>query len=85
MMPLLAIVRVRRAGGGFTFWAPLFLLWLVLVPVAVLAAPFFLVVCLTRGLSPVGAAAGVLGVLCALAGSQIGVDAPDASVRIRLI
>ncbi len=84
-MPLLAIVRVRRAGGGFTIWAPLFLLWLVLAPVAVLAAPFFLVVCLVRGLPPIGAVAGVLGVVCALAGSRIEVDAPDASVRIRLI
>ena len=85
MMPLLAIVRVRHSRGDFTLWAPLFLLWLLLAPVAVLAAPFFLGACLVRRFPPVTAASGVLGMLCALAGSSIEVDAPSAFVCIRLI
>jgi len=46
MIPSLAIVRIRpRQGRGFRLWIPLALLWIVLLPFAVLALPFFALYC----------------------------------------
>lgn len=85
MIPLLAIVRIRHPRGGFGFWAPLALVWLVLAPLAVLLSPVFAIACFVMRLPPARAFAGVIAVLCASAGAQIEVDTHDTSVRVRLI
>ena len=85
MIPLLAVVHVRYAKGGFSFWAPLGLVWLLLAPLAVLLAPLFAVGCIAMRVPPARAFAGVMAVVCAAAGTLVEVDTHDTSVRVRLI
>ena len=53
MIPLLLTVRIGGAGSrGVPLWVPLFLVWLLLVPLALLLLPLFLVGCLIGMLNP---------------------------------
>ncbi len=85
MIPLLAIVRIRCARGSFGFWAPLFLVWLILAPLAIAASPLLLIGCAAVRLNPAAAAAGLARVLWSLAGVRVEVDAPGASVLVQLV
>ena len=53
MIPLLLTVWIRRPRSrGVPLWVPLFLVWLLLVPLALLLLPLFLVACLIGMLNP---------------------------------
>ena len=53
MIPLLLTVRIGGAGSrGVPLWVPLFLVWLSLLPLALLLLPLFLVGCLIGRLNP---------------------------------
>ena len=84
MIPVWAVIHVRHAGGGFRLWAPLFLVWLVLAPLAVVLSPIGAAVCAARGLNPVKAAGAMAGVIGSLAGVVIEVDSPKAGVLVRI-
>ena len=53
MIPLLLTVRIGGAGSrGVPLWVPLFLVWLLLLPLALLLLPLFLVGSLIGMLNP---------------------------------
>ena len=53
MIPLLLTVRIGGAGRrGVPLWVPLFLVWLLLLPLALLLLPLFLVGSLIGMLNP---------------------------------
>ena len=55
MPPMLLLTDVRRRGRHIRLWVPLFLIWFLLVPIAVLLLPVFIVVCLALGREPLTA------------------------------
>ncbi len=85
MTPLLAVIRVHQAGRGFTLWAPVIVLWLLLALVALILSPLLLVYGLARGRNPIAVAAGVCGLVSSLGGTRVDVETPAASVTVRLV
>ncbi len=85
MIPMLAAIHVRHARGAIRLWAPLFLLWIVLIPIVLVLALPVAVVCLVTGVNPIRAAAAIGGVLFALAGTRVEVESPGAAVLIRIV
>jgi hypothetical protein len=86
MIPCLAMVRVgRRHRRTIRLWLPLFLLWPLMLPFAVIFAVAGLIVARAYGL----AAAGVLGTAWQLAsgsrGMHIEVDSHEVAFQIRFI
>jgi hypothetical protein len=84
MIPLIAIVSVRHPKGCVRVWAPLFLAWLVLAPLAVLLAPFALLACAVTGVNPVRMTGAALAVLTGLSGLLVEVESPAARVLVRI-
>jgi len=84
-MPMLAIVRIREAGGrDFSLWLPLLVIWLVLAPLALIILPFFFVLLAIKRVNPAKGVAAIVGVLCALGGTVIEVESPQSSVFVRI-
>jgi len=97
MIPMMMTLAVRREvinhdtgrlepdGRALRLWLPLFLLWLLAAPFALLLAPLILLaLCLAR-LNPFRVFAAFYGLLAGLAGTRIEVDAPGAFVNIRIL
>jgi hypothetical protein len=85
MIPMLARIRIRSGSTRFGFWAPLFLLWLLLLPLAIVLAPFFVIYLLIVRVHPLRAMADTISVVWSLAGTQVSVRTPTSDVFIRLI
>ncbi|HLI68029.1 MAG TPA: hypothetical protein VKU90_16820 [Caulobacteraceae bacterium] len=84
MIPMLAQVRVKTPEHDIRLWLPLFLVWLLLLILAVLLSPIILIACLIARLNPFTTVWGVVGVIAALGGTHIEVKAPDANVLVRI-
>lgn len=84
MIPLWMSLHVRLAKSNIRLGLPLFLLWLLLLPIAVLLAPFALIACLILHFNPVPRIAAGWGVLAALSGTHVDVAAPNARVFIHV-
>ena len=84
MIPLFATIHVRRAGGVIRLWAPIFLLWILMIPIAILLAIPLLIVCLIRGVSPIESSVAIAGIIGGLAGTRVEVDSPTATVLVRI-
>jgi len=91
MIPLLARLRFgwpRR--GGSTPWIPipLFLVWLLLLPlllpVCVVALPILFVVCRANRIDLIRLLRGIWSVLASLARTQVEIQGPQASFGIEL-
>jgi hypothetical protein len=65
--------------------APSSLVWLLLAPFLVVLSPLILLGLAAAGLDPFRSLGAVLGVLAALGGTRIQIDASDALIDIRLI
>ena len=85
MIPVLAIIRVRGPKGGLSFWAPVILVWLLGGLIGLILSPLLIVFCLARGRNPFAVAAGVAQLVCSLKGVNVEVEAPSASVQVRVI
>ncbi len=66
-------------------WLPLTLLWIILAPFALVAAPALTLAPATRRLPPLRAAWAVGRMLLAVSGTLIEIDAPPALVRIHIL
>ena len=96
MIPMMMTIAVRhdevdyRSGfarpesHGLRLWLPLFLLWILVLPFALLLSPLILIGLAFLRLNPFRAAAALFGLLCALAGTCIEVESPGATVNIRI-
>lgn len=79
--------RPRRERSGPTsirLWLPLTPLWLVLSPFALLLAPLVTLAPEMRGVRPYRAVWAIGGVLLSMSGTHVIVEAPGATVRIRI-
>jgi hypothetical protein len=73
----------RRTHRPVRVWFPLsVLVWLILMPLAVVATPFVFVAALVWRLNPFTAIGALFGLLIALCGVRIEVDTPGARVNL---
>lgn len=85
MIPLVAIVRLRRPGKrGLTLWLPLFLIWLLLLPVIVLLLPIVILVLAAARARPFATLGALWGLMNALRGTRVEVDSRAQALFIHL-
>lgn len=92
MIPMLAILRIRRAAGPDRekAWAlslpiPLFLIWLLLAPLVLVLLPLAICCCLIMRINPWQAISSLWGVLYALRGVWLEVDNPRGFLGVRVL
>lgn len=86
MPPLLIRIHVKNAQGrGFNLWIPLFLLWLLLLPFAIVVLPVFLVISLVLDFDPLRAISGLGGLIAGMNGTHLEVDGPDGFVFVHFL
>ncbi|MBS0411664.1 MAG: hypothetical protein JSR86_17235 [Proteobacteria bacterium] len=85
MIPLVLTVRVLAQGERPTrVWLPLFLIWILLAPLLVIIVPVVMVLGALSGINPFSALSRLGAVFCALSGTHVEVEAPDASVFVHI-
>ncbi len=86
MMPLFAVLKVRKATSrGLRLWIPLFLVWLLLLPLVLLLSPLFFMACSLGRLNPFRALSVAWQVLGALSGTHIELASSGTSIGIRIV
>jgi hypothetical protein len=88
MIPLMLIIKIRQYGEkrrGFHLWLPLFLVWIIVAPFAVLLTPFVWLTLLFSGHNPVKVSAAGLALLTGFSGTRVEIESPDALVFIRVV
>jgi hypothetical protein len=84
VIPMLAEVRISTPDHRFRLWLPLFLVWLLLLILAVLLSPLILIALLIARLNPFTTVWALIRVVAALSGAHVEVKAPDANVLVRV-
>ncbi|HEY1710059.1 MAG TPA: hypothetical protein VGG10_17445 [Rhizomicrobium sp.] len=85
ILPLVAVIRIRTLEGRhIALWVPLFLIWLLLLPFAVVLTPIFVIVCLAVGVDPFQAIAAFWRIFAAFCGTHVEVDSPNATVFVHV-
>ncbi len=86
MLPMLARVSIRHhQGPRFRIWLPLFLLWLLLLPFAVVLSPLMAIGCWLVGLNPIETFLVVWRILAALKGTDVQFDSYSDAVTVRIV
>lgn len=88
MIPLLAIVHVRHPKGAIRIWAPLFLVWLLVLLAAAILSPILIpagLIALGFGFNIFRWAAALIAVVCSLSGVLVQVQAPKARVLVQIV
>ena len=85
MIPFVAVVSLRNEESRtFRLWIPLVLIWLLLVPLAVLLSPFVFLACLICRVSPFRGVAVLWQILNALADSELEVEHRSAGLSFHI-
>ena len=86
MIPCLALVRVgRHQRRSIRLWLPLFLLWPLVLPFAVVLAVAGLIVARAYGVAAAGALRTAWQLVSGWRGMHIEVDGPGVAFRVRFI
>ena len=86
MIPLFVVIGFRTWRNHILrLWFPLFLAWLLLLPVILLLLPVFLVACLVGRVNPLRALSTGWQVLTGLKGTHIEVDDSKTLILIRIV
>jgi uncharacterized membrane protein len=81
MIPFVAMVSLRgRQSRTFRLWIPLFLVWVLLMPLAVVLSPVIFIVCLACRVNPFRGLAAVWQLLTALSHTECEVEQGGAGV-----
>lgn len=84
MIPLWISLHVRSVKTNIRLGLPLFLLWLILLPIAVVLAPLGLIACLLLRFNPFPRLAAGWSVLSAVSGTYVDIAATNARVFIHV-
>jgi hypothetical protein len=84
MIPILAVLRVGRHRPCW-IPIPLFLIWLLLLPLCLLALPFYFAGCRALKLPAGRTLRTGLALFRALGGTRVEIQHPDAAMAIRFI
>ena len=86
MIPFVAVVSLRNEESRtFRLWIPLVLIWLLLVPLAVLLSPFIFVACLICRVSPFRGVAVLWQILIALADTEVELEHRSAGLSFHIL
>jgi len=85
MIPLWMSYHMRTTRGtALKLGLPLFLIWLLLLPLAAVIAPFALIACLLTRCNPLFCMGLVWNLLGAVRGTHVEFEAPDSAVTLHL-
>lgn len=86
MIPLVAVVRLRDEDSQtFRLWIPLFLVWLLLVPLGIVLSPFIFIACLVCRVNPFCGVSVAWQILNALADSNVEVEHRTAGFSFHIV
>lgn len=85
MIPFVAVVSLRdQESRTFCLWIPLFLIWLVVLPVAILLSPFIFLACLICRMNPFRGVAVMWQILTALTDTELKVERRSAGMSFHI-
>ena len=77
MPPMLMKLHIERRGRrGFSLWLPLFLFWLLMLPIAIVTLPVVAIVLLLLSRNPLRVFVAYWGLLSAIPGSHFEAKSP---------
>ena len=86
MIPVLLVLRIRHdRGRTFRLYLPLFLVWVLLAPFALVALVVLCVIAQVRGVPPHRVPAMLWQLTCGLRGLHADVDSPGSSVFVKVV
>lgn len=86
MIPFVAVVSLRNNDSRtFRFWIPIFLIWLVLLPLAVVLSPFIFIACLVCRVNPLRGVAVTWQILTALGDTDVEVEHRSAGMSFHIL
>ena len=87
MIPMVGVMALRIEPKGRRWWIPLplFLLWLILLPLAIVLVPVVIVVCAIVDINPFQAIGTAWQLLAGLRNIRVDVQTREADVHVRLI
>ena len=86
MIPFVAVVSLRnQESRTFRLWIPLFLVWLLLLPLAVLLSPFIFMACFVCRVNPWRGVALLWQILTALADTNVEVEHRSAGMSFHIL
>ena len=86
MIPFVAVVSLHdQESRTFRLWIPLVLIWLLLLPLAVLVSPFIFIACLVCRVNPFRGVAVMWQILWALNGTQFEVEHRSAGMSFHIL
>ena len=86
MIPFVAVVSLRdHESRTFRLWVPLFLVWILLLPLAVLLSPFIFIACLACPVNPLRGVAVMWQILNALADTNVAVEHRSAGMSFHIL
>ena len=86
MIPFVAVVSLRnQESHTFRLWIPLFLMWLLLVPLGVLLSPFIFIGFLVCRVNPFRGVAVLWQILTALADTKLEVERRSAGLSFHIL
>jgi uncharacterized membrane protein len=86
MIPFVAVVSLRnQESRTFRLWIPLFLIWLLLLPLAALLTPLVFIACLACRVNPFRAVAVLWQILWALNDSEFEVEHRSAGLSFHIL
>ena len=86
MIPFVAVVSLRnQQSRTFRLWIPLFLVWILLLPLAVLMSPFVFIACLVCRVNPFRGVRVVWQILNALTDTELEVEHRSAGMSFHIL
>ena len=86
MIPLVAVVSLRnQESRTLRVWIPLFLVWLLLVPLGILLSPFIVIACLACQVNPFRGVVVVWQILNALADTNVEFEQRSAGLSFHIV
>jgi len=86
MIPFVAVVSLSRQNSRtFRLWIPLFLVWLLLLPLTILLSPCLFIACVACRVNPFRGVAVVWQILSALAHTEVGVEHRSAGMSFHIL
>jgi uncharacterized membrane protein len=86
MIPLVAVVSLRnQESRTFRLWIPLLLVWILLLPLALLLSPFIFIACLICRVNPFRGVAVVWQILNALTDTNVEVEHRTAGLSFHIL
>ncbi len=86
MIPFVAVISVpHHQSRTLRLWVPLFLLWILLLPIVIVLSPFIFIACLVCRVNPFQACAISWQILSALRETNVEVAHRTASISVCIL